>query len=106
MDRKVQMYQLGADYNYFLSKQVNVGPYVGGGLGIGSTKFELTGDGYHSDDTPTTVYGAASAGSMFTRHIGAELRYTWSRYKPDVTDFTPGATPASRRWMPRPSTPA
>jgi len=23
VDRKVQMYQLGADYNYFLSKQVN-----------------------------------------------------------------------------------
>jgi hypothetical protein len=58
------MYQLGADYNYFLSKQVNNGPSVGGGLGIGSTKFELTG-------------------------FGAELRYTWSRYKPDVTDFQP-----------------
>jgi hypothetical protein len=76
VDRKVQMYQLGADYNYFLSKQVNSGPYVGGGLGVATTKFELTGFGESKSDTPTTVYGA-------------ELRYTWSRYKPDVTDFSP-----------------
>jgi hypothetical protein len=89
VDRKVQMYQLGADYNYFLSKQVNSGPYVGGGLGVATTKFELTGFGESKSDTPTTVYGAASAGWMFTPHLGAELRYTWSRYKPDVTDFSP-----------------
>lgn len=89
VDRKVQMYQLDADYNYFFSRHVNQGPYVGGGVGVGTTKFELTGLGYHSDDTPTTVFGAASAGWMFTPHLGAELRYTWSRYKPDVTDFSP-----------------
>ncbi len=89
VDRKVQMYQLGVDYNYFFSKQVNTGLYAGGGVGVGSAKFELTGLGYHSDDTPTTAYADAVAGYMFTPHVGAELRYTWAKYKPDVTDFRP-----------------
>jgi hypothetical protein len=89
VERKVQMYQLGVDYNYFLSRQVNNGPYVGGGLGVGAAKFQLDGLGASSDDTPVTAYAAASAGWMFTPHVGAELRYTWSRYKPDVTGFTP-----------------
>jgi hypothetical protein len=26
---------------------------------------------------------------MFTKHMGAELRYTWSPYKPDMADFAP-----------------
>lgn len=89
VDRKVQMYQVGADYNYYFSKQVNQGPYVGAGLGIGTTKFELTGLGSHSDATPTAAYAAASAGWMFTPHLGAEIRSTWSKYKPNVTDFSP-----------------
>lgn len=45
VDRKVQMYQIGADYNYFLHGKVNEGPYLGAGLGFGSAKFELTGHG-------------------------------------------------------------
>jgi len=89
VDRQAQMFLLGVDYNYFLSKQVNNGFYVGGGVGVGTTKFELTGMGSSSNDSPTTAYGAASAGYMFNRHIGAELRYTYARYKPDVTDFKP-----------------
>ena len=62
---------------------------VGGGVGFGVTKFELTGFGYSSSDTPNTAYVAASAGWMFTPHLGAELRYEWSKYKPDVTGFAP-----------------
>ncbi len=89
VDRKVQMFQLGADYNYFFSRTVDLGPYVGGGLGFGSTKFELTGDGYSTSDTPNTAFLAASAGWMFTPHLGAELRYNWSKYKPDVVGFAP-----------------
>jgi hypothetical protein len=89
IDRKMQSYQLGADYNYFLGRKVNEGPYVGGGLGLAATKFQLDGQGYHSDDTPVTGYAAASAGWVFTPHVGAELRYTYSRYKPDVAGFAP-----------------
>jgi len=89
VDRKAQMYQVGADYNYYFSRRVNEGPYVGGGVGFGVTKFELTGFGYSSSDTPNTAYVAASAGWMFTPHLGAELRYEWSKYKPDVTGFAP-----------------
>jgi hypothetical protein len=89
IDRKVQSYQLGADYNYFFSKQVNSGPYVGGGLGMAATKFELDGRGSSANDTPVTAYTAASAGWMFTPHIGAELRYTYSRFKPDVAGYAP-----------------
>jgi len=89
VDRKVQMYQLGADYNYFFSKEVNKGAYLLGGLGLGMTKFELSGRGYDSDNTPATAYAAAGAGWMFNPHVGAELRYTYSRYKPDVADFKP-----------------
>jgi len=89
VDRKVQTFQLGADYNYYLSRTVNQGPYVGGGVGVGTSKFELEGRGYSSSDTPTTAYVAASAGWMFTPNLGAELRYTWSTYKPDVTGFAP-----------------
>lgn len=89
LDRKVQMFQIGADYNYFLGGRVNEGPYVGAGLGFGSAKFQLTGLGYSSSDTPYSAYGAVEGGWMFTKNLGAELRYTWSRYKPEVTDFAP-----------------
>ena len=89
VDRKVQMYQIGADYNYFLHGKVNEGPYLGAGLGFGSAKFELTGHGYSSSDTPNAVYSSVEGGWMFTKNFGTELRYTWSRYKPEVADFAP-----------------
>jgi hypothetical protein len=89
VDRKVQMFQFGADYNYFLSGKVNDGPYVGAGLGFGSAKFELSGLGSSASDTPTSPYTAVSGGWMFTKNMGAELRYTWSRYKPEVAEFAP-----------------
>lgn len=89
IDRKVQMVQLGADYNYFLRGKVNEGPYLGAGLGFGSAKFELTGLGHSSSDTPNSVYSSVEGGWMFTKNFGAELRYTWSRYKPEVADFSP-----------------
>jgi len=60
VDRKVQTFQLGADYNYFFSKTVDVGPYVGGGLGFGATKFELSGNGYSASDTPNAAFMACA----------------------------------------------
>jgi len=89
VNRKVQTYQLGADYNYFFSHRVNNGPYVGGGLGFSAAKFQLDGRGSSASDTPNSAYVAASAGWMFTPHMGAELRYNWSKYSPDMTGFAP-----------------
>ncbi|GLH69724.1 hypothetical protein GETHPA_12570 [Geothrix rubra] len=89
VDRKVQTYQFGVDYNYFLSGKVNMGPYLGAGIGFGRAKYELTGFGYSSKDTASDAYGAVEGGWMFTRNLGAELRYTWSPYKPEMADFTP-----------------
>jgi hypothetical protein len=89
VDRKVQMYQIGADYDYFLGGKVNTGPYVGAGLGFGSAKFQLTGLGYSASNTPNSAYGAVQGGWMFTKNLGTELRYTWSRYKPELVEFAP-----------------
>lgn len=89
VDRKVQTYQFGVDYNYFLSGKVNMGPYLGAGIGFGRAKYELTGFGYSSKDTASDAYGAVAGGWMFTRNLGAELRYTWSPFKPEMADFTP-----------------
>lgn len=86
--RKVQMLQIGADYNYFFSQQVNKGLYVGCGAGFGLAKFEILGE----DDTPNTAFASASAGYMFTPHLGAELRYTWAKYKPELFGAKPEFT--------------
>ncbi len=89
VDRKVQTYQFGVDYNYFLSGKVNQGPYFGAGIGFAHAKFELTGLGDSSSDTASEAYGALEGGWMFTRNLGAELRYTYSPYKPEMADFAP-----------------
>lgn len=81
-NRKVQMMQLGADYNYFISGKVNQGFYFGGGLGFGMAKFEVDLPGMSDNDTPNTAYGDAALGFMFDRNLGAELRYVYAKYKP------------------------
>jgi len=90
--RKVQTVQLGADYNYFFSQKVNEGPYIGGGLGLGLAKFEVERPGASDDDTPNTGYGSVFAGYMFTPHMGAELRYTYAKYKPELFGAKPDIT--------------
>lgn len=90
--RKVQLLQLGADYNYFFSGKVNQGAYVGAGLGFGMAKFEMDLPGASDDDTPNTAYGAVSAGYMFTPHMGAELRYIHAKYKPELFGAKPEVT--------------
>jgi len=83
--RKVQMLQIGADYNYFISGQANRGFYLGGGAGYGLAKFEDDS----ADDTPGNYYLSASAGWMFTPNLGAELRYSWAEYKPEFRGYKP-----------------
>lgn len=90
--RKVQTLQLGADYNYYFSKQVNKGCYVGAGAGFGMAKFEMDLPGMSDDDTPNSVYGSVSAGYMFTPNMGAELRYTYAKYEPELFGTKPDIT--------------
>ena len=90
--RKVQMLQLGADHTWFPSGKVNQGAYLGAGLGFGLAKFEVDLPGAGADDTPNTAYGAVSAGYMFTPHMGAELRYTHAKYKPERFGAKPEVT--------------
>lgn len=90
--RKVQVLQVGADYNYFFSQQVDKGAYVGAGVGLGMAKFEMNLPGASDNDTPNAVYGAVSAGYMFTRNIGAELRYVYTKYEPELFGAKPELT--------------
>lgn len=87
--RKLDMFQVGADYNYYFSKVVNQGFYVGAGAGFGMTRFDLKAGALSDKDTPNTAYGAVSAGCMFTSHMGAEVRYTYAKYKPEVFGAKP-----------------
>lgn len=82
--RKVEVWQVGADYDYFLSGQVNQGAYVGAGLGLGLARFEVNAPGMSDNDTPNTTYGSVSAGYLFTPHLGAEIRYVYAKYKPEL----------------------
>jgi len=86
--RKVQMLQIGADYNYFISGQTSRGFYVGGGLGYGKAKFATDS----VDDTPGNYYLSASAGCMFTQNLGAEVRYSWAKYEPEFRGYQPEVT--------------
>jgi len=90
--RKVQTLHLGADYNYFFSQQVNKGAYLGAGLGFGLAKFEVDRPGMSADDTPNAPYGSVSAGYMFTPNMGAELRYVYTKYKPELFGAKPELT--------------
>ena len=40
---KVQIFQLAFDFDRFISERLNDGPYLGGGLQLGSARFELAG---------------------------------------------------------------
>lgn len=90
--RKVQMLQIGADYNYFFSGHINNGCYIGGGAGFGMAKFEMRTASLSDEDTPNTGYASASAGYMFTPKMGAELRYVWAKYKPEIFGGKPEIT--------------
>ncbi len=71
------------------SKQVNKGCYVGAGAGFSMAKFEMDLPGMNDSDTPNTVYGSVSAGYMFTPNMGAELRYTYAKYEPELFGTKP-----------------
>lgn len=90
--RKVQVLQVGADYNYFLSQQVDRGVYLGAGIGLGMAKFEMNLPTTRDNDTPNAVYGSVSAGYMFTRNLGAELRYVYTKYEPELFGAKPELT--------------
>lgn len=82
-DAKAQMFQAGVDYDYYISRKVNDGFYLGAGVGYGSTKFQQNTPLGQLNDTPDNVYGAAQVGYMFTPNLGVEVRYTYAQYKPE-----------------------
>jgi hypothetical protein len=91
---KAKMLQAGLDYDFYFYQAEYTGPYLGVGLGYGSTKFEL--DTPHFNDTPNNIFYGAQAGFMFTRHLGAEIRYTYAEYKPHFSG--PPTTYNSPTW--------
>lgn len=91
---KVQVLQLGVDLDYFFSARVNEGPFLGGGLQFGAARFELTGDAGSARATPKAPGAAFIAGWMFTQNLGAEWRWGWSKFKPDLTGPVPSGYPA------------
>jgi outer membrane protein W len=84
---KATMFQAGVDYDFYFNRRTHTGPFVGAGAGYGSTKFQQ--DTPHLDDTPNTIFYAGQVGYMFTRHVGAEVRYTCAEYKPNFDGGTP-----------------
>jgi hypothetical protein len=82
-DARARMFQAGADYDFFPGGKANQGAYLGLGLGYGSCRFQLDTPAGRLNDRPNNVYLAAQVGWMFTRNLGAELRYLHVEYKPD-----------------------
>ena len=91
---KAKMLQAGVDYDFYFNRAANIGPYLGVGAGYGSTKFEQ--DTPHLNDTPNNIFYAGQGGYMFTRNLGAELRYTYAEYKPHFSG--PPTTYNSPTW--------
>jgi opacity protein-like surface antigen len=82
--RKVQTLLIGADYNYYVSGRVNQGFYFGGGLGFTMAKFEINLSTSTDSDTPNNGYADVAIGYTFDRNNSAELRYVYSKYKPQL----------------------
>ena len=75
---------LGADYNYYINARVNEGLYLTGGLAFNNIKAERKS----ISETTNTVAFSVGAGYMFTRNIGAELKYNNATYSYDGTDYS------------------
>ena len=88
-DAKASMLQAGVDYDFYFHPGYT-GPYLGVGAGYGSTKFQQ--DTPHMDDKPNNIYYAGQLGYMFTKNLGAEVRYTYAEYKPSFNGGTPSVT--------------
>ncbi|MGA2081408.1 MAG: outer membrane beta-barrel protein [Holophaga sp.] len=80
-DARAQMLQVGVDYDYYFNHQGFAGPYVGAGLGYGSTEFKQNTVPNGLDDSPNNIFYAGQLGFMFTHNLGVELRYTYAEYK-------------------------
>jgi hypothetical protein len=85
-DAKARVYQVGLDYDWYpFTRRAEDGAYLGLGLGYGFTHYQQNTPYRRLSDTPSNVYYAVAAGYRFTRHLGAELRYTYVEYTPSFT---------------------
>lgn len=89
----VQVVQLGVDFDSFFSDRAGDGPYIGGGLNFAQARLELSGGGAAARATPKAPGASALGGWMFTRHLGAEWRWSWSKFKPRFTGTVPPGYP-------------
>jgi hypothetical protein len=91
---KVQTFQLGVDLDYYFSGRVNEGPYLGGGLLVTEARLRLTSDAGSAQASPRAPGAAFIAGWMYTQHLGAELRWGWTRFKANLDGTVPPGYPA------------
>jgi hypothetical protein len=84
------MLQAGVDYDFYFRRGDTAGPYLGGGAGYGSTKFQQ--DTPQFNDTPNNIFYAGQVGYMFNHHVGAEVRYTYAEYKAHFSGSVPNQT--------------
>ena len=89
-DARVWTCLAGVDYLYYLAgRSADRGTYLGVGLGYGFTHYrQQTASGFLSD-TASNVYYAGELGYRFNRHLGAELRDTFSEYSPGLDAGNP-----------------
>jgi opacity protein-like surface antigen len=83
-DVTVNAFQLGADYNYFVSEKASDGFYLLVGVGYANTK--VSGNGVGNSDNKSAFAWGAGVGYEFTPMVGAELRYGSTH--PDFTGTT------------------
>jgi hypothetical protein len=94
-DAKFSALNIGADYNYYISRRAGEGFYVLAGLGYSSGKFESDYLDYSVDETKGALYLQAGLGYSFTKNFGAELRYQHASYSFEGTDRTAPSIQAS-----------
>jgi hypothetical protein len=85
-DAKARIYQVGVDYDWYpFTRRAWEGTYLGLGVGYGFTHYQQDAASGRRSETPSNVTYALAAGCRFTRHLGAELRYTYIEFTPSFT---------------------
>ena len=84
-DTTLKTFKAGVDVDYYFSKKVNKGFYAGVGAGFGVAEFDQN---RRLDCNENDGYYAVQVGDMLTKHMGVELRYTYTQYKPKFLNGT------------------
>jgi hypothetical protein len=84
-DTVLKTFRGGLDLDYYFSKKTNKGFYAGVGAGFSAAEFDQNGtlSGNQSDG-----FYAVQVGDMLTKHMGVEVRYIYTQYKPKFVNGT------------------